>query len=369
MLGLQESEARKVFFAPDFSQARVSPATKQLSKDLTRFSKEIGFRPITPRKTLRRPNEYYAKLVGAWVGSEVFLSSYPAIANPIQQGNRARDLDAYLLNFLHALRKKTRSILYIWDLPIEQNIAVGNPIDNRAYALEKKILSSFDILCVFNRNMRETIMQRYGIEGDRFVEFEILDYGVDFTATARKNLTNRSWRIVYAGNCDSRYLGFWFKSLPYSSVINYEFLGPDCDWVSHRNDVIHTGLLSNEELARYISTKGHFGIVLYSDSFREYVSKYTSTSKFAAYVTAGLPVLVRAEYNYLSRLVREYGVGLIFNTFEELPALIENLPWTEYMAIRNRCLELGLKLRRGHFFKSAMSRALRKLQVNQVAEQ
>jgi hypothetical protein len=353
---VKESHIRKVFFIPD--SRRSSLATKELIGDLTRFSKEMGFDSIEPGKTLKLAAQYYAKLVGAWIGSEVFSSSYPEI----RAGTLGRDLNALLLDFLHALPKKPRSVLYIRDLPIEQNIALGNPIGNEHYTIEQKILKSFEVLCVYNRNVRETIAQRYGIEGDRFVEFEILDYGIDLTPTARK-IPTKSWTIVYAGNCHSHYLGSWFRHLPHSAI-SYEFLGPNCDWVSDRREVSYAGILSRQDLARHISAKAHFGIVMYSDSLREYVSKYTSTSKFSAYIAAGLPVLVPADYGYLSHIVRKYGVGLVFNSLEELPSLIEHLAWTEYEAIRNRCLELGLKLRKGYFFKSAMNHALRKLQVN-----
>lgn len=316
------------------------------------------------RKTMKRAMNYYASLCGAWVSSRIFLSLYPIIGGTIVAPNRWRAVDPYVLRFLRKLPKRASSILYVYDLPIEQNIAAENPVDKKAYALERMILECFDILCVFNKNVRETLVRRYGIESERFVEFEVLDYGVDFVPPVIKAPADAGWTIVYTGNCDSQHLGSWVKELPYSPDFQFHFLGPGCNWVSDRSDIIYKGLLgTTEDLARYLSAKAHFGMVASSDSYRKYY-EYTSTSKFAAYIAAGVPVLVRADYEYLSSLVRKYGVGLVFGAYEELPSLIRKVTWSEYTVIRDKCLKLGLSLRSGRFFKTAVSHALEKLLVN-----
>jgi len=50
----------------------------------------------------------------------------------------------------------------------------------------------------------------------------------------------------------------------------------------------------------------HFGLVLKLSWYYE----FTSTSKFANHVYAGLPVLVPEEYRYLCSVVKRFGVGL-----------------------------------------------------------
>jgi hypothetical protein len=360
--GQRGAETRDVAFAPIPRGA--SPAHRQTILDMARFSREIGFRPIMARKTLKSASEYYPKLFGAWVRSRIFLSLYPLIGGIVLPSNRWRNVDPHLLHFLHLLPTNTRSILYVNDLPIEQNIAANNQVDKMAYALERRILDCFDILCVCNRNVRHALMRRYGFESSRFVEFEILDYGVDFAPAVEKAPSRGDWTIVYTGNCGMQHLGSWFKDLPHLSNIHFDFFGPGCDWVSERSDIMYRGMFgTTRELAKYISTKADFGLIASSDNYKNFY-EYTSSSKFATYVAAGVPVLVRADYEYVSSLVKKYGVGLVFDAYEELPTLMDKMTGRKFTAVRDKCLKLGLGLRRGHFFKTAIAAAMRKLQIN-----
>ena len=350
---------RRFFFtpSPDWS----SPATQHATADAIQFSRELGFKPVVAK---RKIHEYYAKLAGAWIRSDVFLSMYPTFGAPLHEANRLRKLDSHCLRTLRSIFRNVKSILYIDDLPIEQNLAVKNPVDNEAYLIEERLLSCFDVLLVFNKEVQDVIQNRYGIDSEKFVAFEIQDYAVNLEPPTDRSDKQDAWTVVYTGNCDTRHVGWWFKDLPRSPKLRYEFFGPNRNWTTDRPDIIYNGIVDTvEHLAEYISKRAHFGFFASSPEYKHYYD-YTSTSKFGAYITAGLPVLVPSEYNYVASLVVKYGVGFVLDSYNDVAKVIEELSWSDYMAVRERCLVLGEKLRSGHFFKKSVNEALLKLGMN-----
>ncbi|MFQ5885467.1 MAG: hypothetical protein ACE5IO_10260, partial [Thermoplasmata archaeon] len=229
--------------------------------------------------------------------------------------------------------------------------------------VEEILMKSFDVLCVFNEQMKKAIIGRYDISDKKFVEFEILDYGVVFSPSKGKECETSRWTIVYAGGLDKKYLGEWVKDLPRSEAMRYEFIGTNGDWLSeiNRGDFIYRGFMNPENLLNHISRNAHFGIIgMASDAWREYCN-YGTTSKFSAYLSAGLPLVVSSEYVYISSLVKKYGIGLLFDSLNDISARVQDLSASDYERMRNRCLRLGERIRTGRFFKRAVSRAMNRL--------
>jgi hypothetical protein len=351
-----------VYFTPDVS-GYASPAVKHAVLDMTCFCSELGIRPIITSKGSRGIHvyEYYAELVRAWRSANVFFTTYPTIGSPIAKANRLRALDALVFGLLRRKPRKTHSILYVDDLPIEQNLAAKYEVDKKAYRLERRILRAFDVLCVFNDAVKDILSQRYDIDHSHFVLFHVQDYRVSYDPPRKREPPEHRWTIVYAGNCSSRRLGRWHERLPPSSTIRYEFVGPYCDWTSHRRDVVYRGVFDTiNTLAEYMANQCHFGILAGSKAYMDYY-KFTSTSKLGSYLTSGLPILVRSDYKYIASLVNEYGLGFVFDSSDELPVLLEKLTWADYDDVRQRCLEFGRKMRNGEFFKRAMTTAFFRL--------
>jgi hypothetical protein len=362
-LSMQERcPGNNVYFTPDVS-GYASPAVKHAVLDMASFCSELGFRPVITSKGSRgfRVYEYYAELIRAWKTANVFFTTYPTIGSPIAKANRLRELDAQVFRLLRRISKKTNSIVYVDDLPIEQNRAAKYEIDKKAFRLERTILHAFDILCVFNDAVRDILSERYDIDRTHFVVFQVQDYRVAYDPPRNRKPPEQGWTIVYTGNCNSRRLGKWLEHLPPSSIIRYEFVGPYCDWTSRRKDVIYRGVFDTTDiLAEYMANQCHFGIFAGSESYTDYYN-FTSTSKLGAYLTAGLPVLVRSDYRYIASLVNEHGLGFVFDSSAELPALLEKLSWEDYVDVRQRCLEFGRRMRNGEFFKRAMRVAFLRL--------
>lgn len=251
------------------------------------------------------------------------------------------------------------------DLPLDRTVPFGrNPsFDETAYHLEERILNTFDILCVFNNRMKDKIITRYGIGEDKFVEFELLDYGIDFTPPSSKHIDPKHWRLIYVGNMDEDYMGNWMTATPPNKNVSYKFVGKNGSWILrlHRLDISWIGLeLSHQDLVEFMSRDSDFGIVTVGESRKHYY-EYTASSKLSAYVSAGLPVIVEASQQFLSSLVMKYEIGIVVERIEEIPQALGRVSPKDYEYIRDHCLSLGSRLRKGEFFEHAIRNVMDRL--------
>jgi hypothetical protein len=131
----------KVFFSPaPTNEGYLTPAERQTVLDGIRFSKEIGFRTVV-FGDLQTRIEHYAMLFRSWISADIFLAMYPIFCRHCMfPSNPLRKLDEWLIPAMHQLRRQARAILYVIDLPIDQQLSLGNVsfVDERAYEIEKK---------------------------------------------------------------------------------------------------------------------------------------------------------------------------------------------------------------------------------------
>ena len=260
------------------------------------------------------------------------------------------------------LSRWSKIILYVFDLPIEQHISVGNEIfiDQKSYLIERELMKCADKIIVFNEKMKSRIQERCELSDDRFVFFEILDYGVEQPDYLDKEY-DPPIAVAYAGNLSRKYVGNAFLELPVNEKINYHFFGYDGEWISDLSVKFrYEGYFDPLELAPRMSRIAHYGLILRdlkNPKFTEY-HKYGSTSKFSAYMVSGLPVLVPKTYEYIAQITHKYGVGLIFDSPKDLDSLILSVSEDEYRTMRLNAYDLGEKISHGYFFKKAVSRAI-----------
>lgn len=335
--------------------------------DAIKLSVDMGFRSVVFGGSLKHLPSYYVKLVSSWLFADVFVTIYPwLLRNWISNDNPLREWDDFLIGLLHGLKRKNRMILFLYDLPIDQAIlsGEGEGYDEKSYKLEGKILHCFDVLCVYNSSMRELIRDRYDIKDERFVEFECLDYGIKPSTERQRIVRERKWNVFYIGNGDRRYAGDWMNQLMCDDNVRYHFLGQNWDWLSRieRSDITWRFLRTQQDVCDHMHANADFGIVAYADKMNDYF-KYECSSKLTAYVTAGVPILVRANCSYNASLVEKYGIGLSFDSFEQIPELVEALSDSEYERMRESCQRLAKRLYTGYFFKRALAESLQRLCV------
>lgn len=333
-----------------------------IGEHILKFSREIGFKPtpINSRLGPKKVINHYLDLVKSWKTSDIILTAYPNIMLPIRLPvvRWLRYLDSYMFK---SLNKDKTTILYVYDLPIEQALSVRDNmlVDDISYELERLVFEQFDWILVFNKRMKKYLRNRYGISHDKIVEYKILDYYVPIAPPAEKRL-DYPVNIAFIANLDRKRVEDIPLNLPHSVDIKYHFMGKNGEWIKNlkRNDFVYHGFIPHKSLPNELF-KMHFGILMYPDPVSFYL-RFSASSKFSAYVTAGLPLLVNYKSSYPAELVKKYKIGFIFKDPEDILKIIDQLSDSKYQKIRQNVLKLAEKIRRGYFIKHALKEVLNK---------
>lgn len=357
-----------------------SPAVINTIRSLAKFSEEMGIQTIgNPRKDLMLPkngyniflnfiNEnihFYKRLMLDARRFETLIVPYPSgIFNPLLKNPRYLkaiiDIRSVELKLWRKIGGKKRLIIYSFDLPILQAGWRFTPEEvERAKFFEREFLSLADIIMVFNEAARNYLMDQYGIDGNRIIEFEIVEEFSEFAPPSEKPLKDDR-RVVWIGNLSKNYMGDFLKSIKPNPRIKYLFYGVNADWLKKfsRKDVEYVGILPPEELQIEIS-RYDFGLIIYSNEMAPYL-KFGTSAKFSTYMVSGLPVLVKSNLEYPSELVKKYNVGWIFEEEKEIPEIVASITEKEYQKVRRNVLNLGEKISSGYFTKKAIKEALRR---------
>lgn len=355
-----------IFITPSPYSKGLSLASRKLISDLIRFSSEIKFNPIIlgRRNKFSEVCNYYFEMIKWWCKANVILTIYPYICINLRRNYFLRKFETMLINWLN---KNIRSILYIVDLPIKQ-VTIKEKHDSKTYMrlceIEERIFKSFNILLVFNETMKREIQEKYDFDDDKFILFEMLDYWTNNICIGEKRL-QRPIKVAFLTSNLNKNNFSWIGKLPFSNDISYSFFGNGGEWITklNREDINYKSIIPPQKIPEFLSNQYHFGMINYDVSTENYL-KYGSTSKFSAYMAAGLPVLCSSKLTYPSYIIEKYGVGLLFDSLDEIPELISGLNEEEYNRMRYKCIELGEKVRQGYFFKKAVNSALQKLSIS-----
>jgi len=339
-------------------------AVSQSDKDILEFARDLGFDLIEVEKITQLPK----KLRSITSKTKIILTIYPGMFTPLKRKKiLLKILQLYFnLIFCSFLKRKT-SIFYVTDLPIDQSIAANATeiVNNTSYRLEKRLFKAVDKICVFNENVVNVVSERYKLPREKFVTFEILDYGIKIEhKNNNENLVTTPIKIAQpVGYLQKKYMVHPISSLPQDENIVYDFFGPGGDWINDLNrlDINYFGVKTQKETIDYLTYNTHFGLLmrdLTNEKFNVY-HNMTSTSKFGAFMVSGVPILVPAVYEYISSLVTKYQIGIVFKDVSEIPDLVKDCIKTgKYLQLKKNSLELGSKVSNGYFFKTAIKKAL-----------
>ena len=184
--------------------------------------------------------------------------------------------------------------------------------------------------------------------------FEVLDYGVDISREVGVGRgLGRRFYVIYAANFINPVVRSLFSEFVKScraDLVKFFVVGRGAESLGGCGRLPEVDSAFLPVVYRYF----HFGLVLKWSWYYEFVS----TSKFASYVHAGLPVLVPEEFRYMCSFVKRFGVGSCFKDCIGLAERLRDLRPEEYESLRRNAARLGFLLRRGYFFKKALFRAL-----------
>ncbi len=349
-----------------------SPAEIQTLKDVGRFSEDLGFKLLylyfpslsKPEVFLNRGLENLSKI--SRLRGDVLLIPYPGpfrFADPKYIAHlKARAMSvivtSYLRMLISVMKKFENVILYVYDLPNEQNASVSRKYFTgaNAYLAEELIFSNANKILVFNREMEKVIRKRYSIEKDKFVHYEILDMGITINPVSRLT-PNSPRRIIYAANLSpNRVKGIekYVQKLPPN--VRLLLFGPNGSWIKGER-VDYRGVLAAKVFYKAISEDGDFGLVWYPENVSFYF-RMSSSSKFSTYLVSGLPVLVDRHAKWPAELVKKYKVGITSYRLDKLLIEAGRLDHQEYIQLKRNAIFLGKKIRKGYFIKRALIKAI-----------
>ena len=106
--------------------------------------------------------------------------------------------------------------------------------------------------------------------------------------------------------------------------------------------------------------KADFGLVWDGDSVDTCAGDtgryllYNNPHKFSLYLASGLPVIVW-EKSAVSEFVRQYGIGLIVSSLNEIGKRVRNLSIDEYKQMLSRVAKISADIRSGKFLGQILS--------------
>lgn len=346
-----------------------SLATRQTLTDVANFARELGFSVFKTNfaDVFSIAPLFFGVLLKRF---DSLIVIYPAMGNPIHnyRSNWRDSLTALKKNavnlFLTFIEKVIPTILFIYDLPIEQNVSLGfSKRDTwEARRREYRLFQNAFCLLVFNRNVGEHVQKRYKIDRAKIVPFEVLDYGSNVQTwlnLVKYNTENiKKINIVYSSNFANKVQRDFLSKLPESDNLNFILLGPNFDGTILRLQkklrVTYEGCLIAQDYISFLINKAHFGLVYKFSPYYE----FGTTSKFSSYMVAGVPALVPEDYYYLTNIVQKYNVGIVFKKLEDIPHILENLNTKDMRVLAVNAYTLGQKIKSGYFFKSAIRKVL-----------
>ena len=341
---------------------RVSEATRQTVNDVARYCLDMGFTRLIINKCYRLKylKGFFKFLISA-LNHDFLIIPYPLFYRPLASSLLA-DIEVMTLMLLGRL---TKYILYVYDLPLDQALLNGfhHLISTKALNREREVFSrAYKILC-FNEVMKRVLMKRYGISENKFLEFKLLDYGHDIRLAINLSKYNNidRLRIIYATSnysvpiVRSAVLNF-ICQVPSSEKFTLIFVGFNGEYINSygKPNVTYLGGFRGNEYIKVLS-ESHLGLMLKISAYNE----YGTTSKFSSYMLAGLPVLVPRNYIYLSRIVSEFNVGIIYDRPSDIPDAIKSYSSNDFKRMSTNAYRLGLKLCRGLYFKKTILDALK----------
>ena len=98
-----------------------------------------------------------------------------------------------------------------------------------------------------------------------------------------------------------------------------------------------------------------YGFIFYTGEVADYFANVMA-AKLTTYLLAGLPILCQRRYSSMAQFVERTGTGLVFDSIDELPEIIE-LHRKDYAAMRQRCLEQIPAIRACRHYRDALVQA------------
>lgn len=209
-----------------------------------------------------------------------------------------------------------------------------------------------------NKKMKEFLVE-HGVASDKIIELELFDYLCENEKEFEsKSFDKENVRVVYAGNLKKSPFIQQIESEEIKFKFNLYGIGIEKDI---NDKMIYKGAFQPDELPNKL--EGDLGLVWdgnfdesdENEGFKKY-TKYNNPHKLSCYMAAGLPV-VAWEKAAIADFIIKNNVGYVIKNIYE----INNIDFSDYEEKRKNAIEIGKKVRSGHFTKEAIRKILSEL--------
>jgi hypothetical protein len=293
------------------------------------------------------------------------LLSYPNVPS-MRYGGLCAFIKNFLeINLIYAKKKQFRSkvILLVRDLPIEQGNMMGLRIAPGSRWVERLLFSISDIIGVMNQGMEEMISQYYSAVKAKSVHYKFPPY---FDSVIRKDV-RLEWpiQVAFVGDLLEYRLRGVINSINEVYEIQYNFYGPNGEWLRKlgRSDIRYAGVYPPEEIGKIINRENHVALLLY-DPKNEKITRYMSmavTSKFMTYVFSGLPIITYSRYENIAKMIRDYNLGWIFDEPSQIPSILSELDENSYYNVTKSVTRFAESIVAEDYFGRFINASLNKL--------
>lgn len=310
--------------------------------DAEKIAEEMGFRPLqlTAAGRLVRIRRFWQawRISQRLEAGDTLFAVYPVYGR----------MDQWLLK--RVKQKGIRLIALVAD--------IDGLKDEDAKLLEQdiKLLGIFDAYVVHSAAMEEWVVKY--VKKAPVAQLGFFDFLAPVN-TAVRGLSNQ---VVFAGNLSKS--GFLAQLQdPVLASLHFRLYGVGVEkaWLQP-GQVDWEGKFAPAELPQRL--QGSFGLVWDGDAAKgaegalgRYM-QYISHHKLSLYILAGMPVIVSAEAAS-AILVEKYGIGLVIDSLDELPAEIEKLSEESFSVMRKNMEPLARRISSGQNLRQALEQLLK----------
>lgn len=259
--------------------------------------------------------------------------------------------------------KKTKFITVIHDLELLRG-GTSTYDEEVATLSDKVLLPMFDKIVCHNDSMKKYLVNE-GISESKLVNLDIFDY----LCNKNQETKNNGVGLIIAGNLNRAKSSYLYKLIEQNPNYTLNLYGPSFDKdINLSENIYYLGSFSPDELPNKL--QGQFGLVWDGDSIEtcsgntgNYL-RYNNPHKTSLYLAAGIPVLIWKEAA-IAKFVEENNVGILIDNLQEIEEVLNNIPQEKLEEIEKNAKEVGLRLREGYYFKTAIEKCLDREEVKE----
>lgn len=213
-----------------------------------------------------------------------------------------------------------------------------------------------DALIVPNKTFAK-YLRSLGINSSRFI---FLNY-YDFTPTLNFDHEPKYAACLnYVNNQVSLPDELKRVNLPVSVFQNQSF--------ADQNSIHYSGSFNDDLLLNHINNNGGFGLIWAANKKQEQFLKIASPLAFSIFISAGIPIITKQEYQ-ISSLVEKKSLGMVVDNLDEAIKKAKTLPPEKYQDFVKNVAKVALVTKNSISSKHALIEAVFRANLMQVSEE